>query len=36
MRAWGLVAWNLVGKRGELRLILGNEKVFGLIPVGRD
>jgi hypothetical protein len=37
MRAWGLVAWHLVGERGGgggLRLILGNEEVLGLIPVG--
>jgi hypothetical protein len=33
MRVWGLVAWHLVDKR-ELRLILWNEEVLGLILIG--
>jgi hypothetical protein len=38
MWAWGLVGlWlGTWWVRGELRLILGNEEVMGLIPVGWD
>jgi hypothetical protein len=28
------MAWHLVGKRGELGLVLGDEEVMSSIPVG--